>query len=159
MDTITLCLILIPALPLAAAILIGLLGARVLKEHSHWPVIIAIAGSFLFSLLLVREITSEQKQQPEGSAGYEKVVTLWTWANVTNAYDLKPAVPAEAFAPAAALKTQLSSDAGWKDFRIDVTLRADGLTSMMLSMVTFVATLVAIFGAGYMHGDRGYWRF
>ena len=29
----------------------------------------------------------------------------------------------------------------------------------MLSMVTFVATLVAIFGAGYMHGDRGYPRF
>ena len=26
-------------------------------------------------------------------------------------------------------------------------------------MVTFVSSLVAIYAAGYMHGDRGYWRF
>ena len=26
-------------------------------------------------------------------------------------------------------------------------------------MVTFVSTLVAIYASGYMHGDRGYWRF
>ena len=30
---------------------------------------------------------------------------------------------------------------------------------MMLSMVTFVATLVAIYAAGYMAGDPGYPRF
>ncbi len=29
----------------------------------------------------------------------------------------------------------------------------------MLAMVTFVSSLVAIYSAGYMHGDRGYWRF
>ena len=29
----------------------------------------------------------------------------------------------------------------------------------MLTMVTFISTLVAIYSAGYMHGDRGYWRF
>ena len=157
MDTITLCLLLIPALPLAAAIFIALFGARLLGEASHWPVVIAIGGSFLCSLLLIREIQTEQSKLPEGSAGYEKVVTLWTWVNVNNAYDLKPTAPTESAPADASVKTP--SDAGWKDFRIDVTLRADGLTSMMLSMVTFVATLVAIFGAGYMHGDRGYWRF
>jgi NADH-quinone oxidoreductase subunit L len=37
--------------------------------------------------------------------------------------------------------------------------QADGLTTMMLAMVTFVATLVAIFAAGYMAGDPGYARF
>lgn len=152
MDTITLCLILIPALPLAAAILIGLFGTRVLGEASHWPVVIAIGGSFICSLLLINEIQDEQQKLP-ASSGYERVVTLWTWANVANAYDLKPTVP-----HADSAETS-PSDAGWKDFRIDVTLRADGLTSMMLSMVTFVATLVAIFGAGYMHGDPGYPRF
>ncbi|WP_315861217.1 NADH-quinone oxidoreductase subunit L [Anatilimnocola floriformis] len=154
MDTITLCLLLIPALPLAAAILIGLFGARVLRENSHWPVIAAIGGSFLCSLLLLQQIQLEQPKHPEG---FEKVVTLWNWATVTNAYDLKPTAPTESAPADAAVKAP--SDAGWKDFRIDVTLRADGLTSMMLSMVTFVAALVAIFGAGYMHGDRGYWRF
>ncbi len=29
----------------------------------------------------------------------------------------------------------------------------------MLSMVTFIASLVAIYSVGYMHGDPGYWRF
>ena len=46
-----------------------------------------------------------------------------------------------------------------RDFLISVTLRADPLTSIMLVMVTFISTLVAIYAAGYMHGDRSYWRF
>src|SRR5947207_2362888 len=33
------------------------------------------------------------------------------------------------------------------------------LTAIMLCMVTFVATLIAIYSAGYMHGDPGYPRF
>ncbi|MEO6811825.1 MAG: NADH-quinone oxidoreductase subunit L [Isosphaeraceae bacterium] len=42
---------------------------------------------------------------------------------------------------------------------VPVELRVDGLTTMMLSMVTFVSTLVAVYAAGYMHGDPGYPRF
>ena len=33
------------------------------------------------------------------------------------------------------------------------------MTAIMLSMVTTVSLLVAVFAAGYMHGDRGYPRF
>jgi NADH-quinone oxidoreductase subunit L len=43
--------------------------------------------------------------------------------------------------------------------RIDVTLRADAMTALMLSMVTLVSFLVSIFAAVYMHGDPGYPRF
>ena len=43
--------------------------------------------------------------------------------------------------------------------RVPLEFRVDGLTTMMLSMVTFVATLVAIYAAGYMAGDPGYPRF
>jgi NADH-quinone oxidoreductase subunit L len=42
---------------------------------------------------------------------------------------------------------------------IPFEFRVDGLTTMMLSMVTFVATLVAVFASGYMAGDPGYPRF
>jgi NADH-quinone oxidoreductase subunit L len=42
---------------------------------------------------------------------------------------------------------------------IDVNLRADAISALMLTMVTSVSTLVAIFAAGYMHGDGGYPRF
>ena len=43
--------------------------------------------------------------------------------------------------------------------KVPIQFQADGLTTMMLAMVTFVATLVAIYAAGYMAGDPGYPRF
>ena len=42
---------------------------------------------------------------------------------------------------------------------IPIEFQVDGLTTMMLAMVTFVATLVAVFAAGYMAGDPGFPRF
>jgi NADH-quinone oxidoreductase subunit L len=50
----------------------------------------------------------------------------------------------------------------WMDvgaMSVDITLRADAISALMLSMVTTVSLLVAIFAAGYMHGDEGYPRF
>lgn len=188
MDQIELCLTLIPALPLAAAVLVALLGPKLLKEHSHWVVIVALAASFLCSLGLVQGVYTSQRAtaaaiadkreaaqpspanpekpaNPENTkqhndwlrdlnrSGYERVVTLWTWVNVPQAYDyVQPQPPIT--------NSQIAlADSGLRDFNIQVALRADALTAMMLAMVTFVSTLVAIFAAGYMHGDRGYWRF
>ena len=48
-------------------------------------------------------------------------------------------------------------DAGM--LHVPVEFRVDGLTTMMLSMVTFVSTLVAVFATGYMAGEVGYPRF
>ncbi len=45
-------LILIPALPLLAAAVVAVLGKRVLREQSHWPVAVALAGSCLASVVL-----------------------------------------------------------------------------------------------------------
>ena len=42
---------------------------------------------------------------------------------------------------------------------VPIEFRVDGLTTMMLSMVTFVSTLVAVFAIGYMEGEEGYPRF
>jgi NADH-quinone oxidoreductase subunit L len=39
------------------------------------------------------------------------------------------------------------------------TVAVDPLSCVMLAMVTFVATWIAIFSTGYVHGDRGYVRF
>jgi NADH-quinone oxidoreductase subunit L len=149
-DSITLCLLLIPGLPLLAAGLAALCGVirlPLLKENAHWPVVLALLGSLAASAVLFSEVNKAQNpQNPPASVsvGFEKVVPLWTWANIPHAYDLK---------------SQFPEDTGPRDFRIDVTLRADALTAMMLVMVTFVSTLVAIFASGYMQGDRGYWRF
>ncbi|WP_165074233.1 NADH-quinone oxidoreductase subunit L [Paludisphaera rhizosphaerae] len=42
---------------------------------------------------------------------------------------------------------------------VPLEFRVDGLTTLMLSMVTFVSTLVIVFASGYMHGDPSYPRF
>src|SRR5262245_18733915 len=145
-DTLRNCLMLIPGLPLAAAVLVAVLGPRLLRGYSHWPVVLALVGSFMCSVALGGEV--DQRQQTAVEGGYEEVVTLWTWANIENAYYLKANPPAVE-----------AADAGWRNFRIDIALRADPLTAMMLGMVTFISSLIAAYAAGYMHGDRGYWRF
>src|SRR5262249_60434436 len=42
---------------------------------------------------------------------------------------------------------------------VGLSFRADALTAMMLVMITFIATLIAIYSTGYMHHDPGYPRF
>ena len=129
-------LILIPALPLAAALLTGLLGKRFLREKSHWPTILAIGVSFLLSLSLFLEV--RRYSEAADVAGWEHVETLWSWMDIDDAY-------------------QFEGES--RNFAIDVTLRADALTSVMLVMVTFISMLVAIYSAGYMKHDPGYSRF
>jgi len=141
-DNISTYLLFIPALPLLAALLTAALGAKVLKENSHLPIIIALAVSFACSLMLVNEV-NKGYGETDGEGGYSRVYRLWTWASVDTSE----------------VGNTSGSEAAGAPFTIDVTLRADALTAIMLSMVTFVSTLVAIFAAGYMHGDRGYWRF
>jgi NADH-quinone oxidoreductase subunit L len=48
-------------------------------------------------------------------------------------------------------------DVGGMNVRVDI--RADAMAALMLVMVTSVSLLVAVFAAGYMHGDPGYARF
>ena len=70
-------LIAIPALPLAAAAIVAVLGKRVLREQSHWPVALALAGSCLASVLLIFAVQEAQKDHRR-----VQVVRLWTWAAV-----------------------------------------------------------------------------
>ena len=126
---------LIPTMPLFAAVLTAVLGPRVLREQSHLPAIVGIGVAFVFSMLLLWEVRGTTPAADE--IGVEHIVTLWTWADVGFG-QAAPTTP---------------------EFRIDVALRSDPLTSIMLVMVTLISLLVAIYSSGYMHGDRGYWRF
>ncbi len=143
-------LILIPVLPLAAALATAALGTRLLRGRSHVPVVTAIALSFVASILLVfqlQERIDERAAQPGSSraAGVEEVVARWSWINVPDA--MPHPVDGRAETP------------GWGNFNIEVSLRADPLTAVMLAMVTCISMLVAIYSIGYMRGDPGYWRF
>ena len=138
-------MILVPALPLAAALMVAVLGPRILRARSHWPVVLALVGSCLCSLVLLWHVS----QQPAGYAGYERVESYWTWVLVKDAYQ-----PADSTAA-----TAVDGSSTARDFTVDVALRLDTLTCIMLTMVTFISLLVAIYSVGYMHADRGYWRF
>ena len=52
-DKIRLLMILVPALPLVAAVLVAVLGPRVLKAQSHWLVVLALIASFGGSVALL----------------------------------------------------------------------------------------------------------
>ena len=145
-------LMLIPGLPLAAAVVTALAGPRLLRGHSHWPTVIAIAGSMICSFSLLWQVYQGQHHDTEEEpTSYSRVYSLWTWASIPAAYQ-QTVTPNEEGSLAETTATP-------RPFHIEVTLRADALTAIMLSMVTFVSLLVAIFASGYMHGDPGYWRF
>ncbi len=185
---------LIPGLPLTAALLTALLGPKLLRGKSHWPTVAAIGLSLLASLVLLIQVhrameaehagaagaegsTTAENEQPESTAaaaGFERLVTLWTWAAVGEAYALPEKTPAgssgaqapqagEPDSPSAAASPGALEPAAtartWRDFRIEIVLRADALTAIMLVTVTLISFLVAVYSIGYMHDDPGYWRF
>jgi len=139
MFEITKLLVLIPAMPLGACVLTALLGKRWLGRRAHIPVVTALAISAAASLALVAAV--HQASRPpasESRVGEEQVVRLWNWAT---------------------LDATAVADAPLRTFSVDVTLRADPLTAVMLAVVTCISFLVAVYSIGYMHDDPGYSRF
>src|SRR5207237_7211068 len=60
---------LIPLLPLGAAALTAAVGYSVLRQHSHWPCILAAAASCVLSFVLLRDVAN----------GAADVVTYYPW--------------------------------------------------------------------------------
>jgi len=143
--------VLVPALPLLGAMLTAILGPRWLKARAHWPVILGLAGSAVAAFCLLLGVNRMAAQGAFANDPDAARITLWQWASVDPAMS----------APAALLQAggDTAHSAQQVPFTIDVTLRIDPLTALMLAMVTFVSTLVAIYSIGYMHGERGYWRY
>src|SRR4051794_20658859 len=68
---------LIPGLPLIASAVIAFLGPRILRERSHWPCVLGIAGSFVLSFLVFLEVHGAHAHSgTEVPAG---IRTYYTW--------------------------------------------------------------------------------
>ncbi|NBW87448.1 MAG: NADH-quinone oxidoreductase subunit L, partial [Planctomycetia bacterium] len=139
-------LVLVPLLPLGAALL-GIVFGRRLGGWAHLPAVAGIGASAAVSLVLLagtadRMKTAAHDVDPAIPSSVEDVTTLWQWVTVE-----QPELPA----------ARLPATVG--SFSIPVALRLDPLTATMLSIITCVGLLVAIYSAGYMHGDPGYPRF
>jgi NADH-quinone oxidoreductase subunit L len=150
-------LVLVPLLPLVGAILTLLLG-RALGSRAHLPAVAGIAAAAGAAVMLLLA-TANQVGSPHGAhqepiRPVEMISTLWQWATVDEAY--APPADSAAAIPGTAVGRQLS-DA--RAFSIPVALRLDPLTATMLTIITCVGLLVAIYSVGYMDGDPGYPRF
>jgi len=170
-------MLLIPGLPLLAAVVTGATGRFWPHDKSHWPAAIAVPAAFVCSLLLLWNVYSDAVatqsaertavvEGPESIDGpatsaqqvatpaYPKVLHWWTWAKIPGAYleSLRPT----RFLPG----VQSGTTAPQRyDLDLSVVTRVDALTAIMLATVTFVGSLVVIYSIGYMHADPGYGRF
>ena len=150
-------LVLVPLLPLLGAIL-TLLAGRLLGSRAHLPAIVGIAAAagVAITLLLAtaRQVGGPHDAHAEPIRPVEMISTLWQWATVDGAYTPPPgsaaAIPGTAIGGNAAAA---------RPFSIPVALRLDPLTATMLTIITCVGLLVAIYSVGYMHDDPGYPRF
>src|SRR4051812_26929451 len=71
-------LVLIPLLPLLAALLVGFFGKRYLKQYSHWPTIIAFPFSCSLSVAVYAEV-----RNMGGAVYYKPVITeLYQWVTL-----------------------------------------------------------------------------
>jgi NADH-quinone oxidoreductase subunit L len=123
---------LIPALPLAATVIIALFGARMLKNASHVPAVAAVGGSFLLALAL-------------------------GWMFYTGRL---PFMPGEIIDNYGNLLTgNIYQWMGIGSFQINVGVYLDPLASLFLLFVTGISLLIFIYSSGYMQGDYGYFRF
>ena len=144
---------LIPAAPLAAAVWVGTVGQFVRRDAAHRPVVLALVVSMLAALYLWVAVVpqtfpaeSEHEGEHHAAAATAVKYRVYEWIDVGGSSSTRFAGNAE-----------LQRDLG--GMKVAVELRADAMSALMLVMVTSVSLLVAIFAAGYMHGDPGYPRF
>jgi len=79
---------LIPALPLAGAAISAFLGPRVLRDRSHWPCVLGLAGAFVCSLVVFVTIYTSDLPRPED------VASSWTWVH-TGGMDVRVSLRAD----------------------------------------------------------------
>jgi NADH-quinone oxidoreductase subunit L len=115
---------LIPALPLAAAVVTAFLGPKLLRAQSHWPCVLGAGAACVLSVMVFWAVWTA----PGGEG--EKPLQVQTYYTVFRTGPPENPV-----------------------LDVSFSLRADALTAMMLVMITFISTLIAIYSIGYMHGE------
>jgi len=152
-------LVLVPLLPLVGAILTVLLG-RTLGAKAHLPAMAGIAAAAVVAIALLvvtaRDVGPAHGAHAEAVRPVEMISTLWNWASFDAAYTPPAGSPAT---DARLTPHDLGAGKDVRSFSIPVALRLDPLTATMLTIITCVGLLVAIYSVGYMHNDPGYPRF
>ena len=117
-----------------------------IPEAAVWAIYFAPIISFLV-------IVAALRRQPElaGRISILAIFIAWLLAVWTLVVAIDHEGEALAFAPHHWMSIF--------DFDVEIGLRIDGLSAMMVFVVTSISLLVQIYSTGYMHGDHGYPRF
>ncbi|MEP7273894.1 MAG: proton-conducting transporter membrane subunit, partial [Acidobacteriota bacterium] len=127
----------VPLLPLAGALINGLLGRRLSQKVIAW---IACGTTGLSSLLALG--------------------VIWDYARNYSPAMIVDTHYAYTWFSGGLAKTTLGALAGQvRELRIDWAYQIDPLSAVMLFIVTFVGFLIHVFAVGYMKGEGGYYRF
>jgi NADH-quinone oxidoreductase subunit L len=125
---------LIPLLPLIGAIVAGLFGARILKGNSHWPIWLGVGASAVMSLTLLAGMLGHHDEAATGERHSLWFASHWfTWIS--------------------------AGDESTGVFNANAGAWLDPLTAVMLSVVCGIGFFITVFAKGYMHGEKGYFRF
>ena len=117
-------LLAVPLLPLAGALLAGILGTAfggnvIGRRLSHTLTIAGVLLAFVLSAMTLKSVALDGARFNE---------TLYTWMVIGG-------------------------------LKMEIGFLVDGLTAMMMCVVTFVSLMVHIYTIGYMEEDEGYNRF
>lgn len=120
-------------------------------EGVVWAILLLPLGSLATIVLWARPNPRESGYVTVGAIGLAFLLSLWVLDSVIDAHG--EALP---------FKTHewltLTPPVG-PELLVNVGLRVDGLTAIMLVVVTSVSLLVQIYSQGYMAGDGGYSRY
>jgi NADH-quinone oxidoreductase subunit L len=137
---------LIPVFPLVGFLVNFILGRRL--RLSERAIGVIGCGVILLSLLLTV------------GAFYEYAT------NYAPAHDRQPYVTSGGFPqsfeflPGGLAQTTAGQAAGrLADFKVEWSYQIDQLSLVMMFIITFVGLCIHIFAVGYMHGDKGFYRF
>jgi len=118
-------------LPVASLLIIAFL-TKPYPRLSGYVTIAAVATAFLFALWVLDSVI--------GSDGRPLAFGSYQWLAIGT-------------------DNPILQRLGGPNLAVDVALRVDGLTAIMLVVVTSVSLLVQVYSQGYMHGDGGYSRY
>ena len=117
-----------------------------IKEEAVWAILFAPIVSFVI-------IAAIQKSQPK-LCGYVGIVAVAV-SLVLSLWVLDSAIQVDGHRFAFPTHEWLA----FGDQQVNIGLNVDGLTAVMLVVVTSVSFLVQFYSQGYMERDGGYWRY
>jgi NADH-quinone oxidoreductase subunit L len=117
-----------------------------IPEAAVWAIYLSPVTAFIVNAALLRNRPRQAGQLTIAAIGLSWLLALWAFAAASGHHG-----ESVGFEP----HTWLS----FGEFEVQLGVNLDGLTAMMLVVVTSVALLVQVYSTGYMHGDTGYARY